>query len=191
MTYTPTTYEIALRAWVRACLALFDTSDPVHVCDVIYADQEGPRPTPPYASLRTFADRSLGSLEEVDEYDAEADSLSRETIEHREGTVSITLMGPQHASMADALSLSRQDDEVRAALDAAGIGLGAEVSRNAPGKYTGNVTDNRTVVDFIYRRCATRTTAGRQYIEHLGATYTPQTSEGTGVSFDLILPPED
>ena len=187
---TPQPHEIALRAWVRRVLAAWDTVSPLHEVEVIYADQEGPPPVPPYAVVRCSADRPLGRPETRDTWDEEEETLTHETLERREGTLSVTIRGAQHAAMADALGLAQEDDEARTEIDAAGIGLGPELSRRSQGKFSDNVTENRTVFEIAYRRCAVSTrTVG--HIEHVAVTYTPQNADGTGVTIDLILPPEE
>lgn len=183
-------HEIALRAWVRRVLAPWDTVSPAHAVDVIYADQEGPALIPPYAVVRFPSDRPLGRPETRETWDEETETLTQETLERREGTLSITIRGGDHSAMADALGLAQEDDDARTEINAAGIGLGPELLRRNLGKFSDNVTENRTLFEIAYRRCAVSTrTVG--HIEHPAVQYTPQNADGTGVEIDLILPPEE
>ena len=198
---TPPLWQQALVQWVRRCLTPYDTPAPTHpattplayAIPVILADQrDAPRPTNPnggveYASIRVLTERSLGSIMRDDVWDDETETLTTTRYDRREGTVSIGLYGPRAQTLADAVALGVDDDDLTAPLASADVALGSEVGRVTLGVASAGVPEPREVIDYRYRRTATLSRTATGWIEHVALTLTPN---GDPDADDIIIPAE-
>jgi len=143
--------EIAVRAWVRAVLAPYDSDYPQAI-GVRFSDQKAPRSLKPYATVLKLAEITLG--EDVDAYVVAGDPP--ETIlridSQRQATFRVIVYGTDHTRLARFLQLSMSDRRVVDDNLAAGItvadALGGLARRS---RLSDGVTEDRTVIDFSVR----------------------------------------
>ena len=177
-------WQAAIRTWIETATTL----------PTIYADQDAPRPVPPYADVRFLADQRIGQGRPVRRHELnDEDELERTTEEIREGTFSVGLFGDGHANKADDLALSLDDDETRDTLGAALVVIVSEESRITAGMTSSKAVESRTFIDFRYRRTATRTRTITNTIEHTASQlqFVDQSGDPIGTPIDITLPPED
>lgn len=199
-------WKQALVQWVRLCLAPYDTPAPVspattpvaYTIPVILTDQrDAPRPVNPnggveYASIRVLSDRSLGGLMRSATWDEGDEELTTTTYDRREGTVSISVFGPRANTLADAIALSLDDEDLIAPLEAASVAIGEEVGRQSIGVASGNVPDPREVIDYRFRRTASDARVTTGVIDNVALTFLPATNaepDGDEDGAEDIIPP--
>ena len=203
-------WEAALLAWLRSAVAPFDTPAPTppaltpvaHTIQAIYADQDAPRPKPPYVSLQCLADLPQGIGSPMSYDTASGDTITREDVEWRTGTISVGVYGVGHAQLADEIALSLEDEAIKEALRAATVVIVGEEGRQRIGLTSGKVPEDRTVIDFRYTRAASRTRTITNTIGHVPTTlqFINRTIDENAGDFDdeavgspivITLPPEE
>lgn len=159
--------EIAVLAWVQGVL---DVDSPGALA--IYSDQDGPRPSKPYATILKVTSPGYGEAERSytpqDAPSVDADFAIRQ---RRLATFRVTVYGDNHDQISHSIADSLSDDEVSDANKAAGITLAYTLSGPLRlSRDTNGVTEDRTVTDYAVRLITSRTRTQSDLIEHAIAT---------------------
>lgn len=191
-------YENELQAWVRAAVAPFDVPAPTppavipvaHTVQVVWADQDAPRPVPPYLTLKVISTRGLGRPVRRTVPSDEAESgVVGVVSQPREGSLEVQAYGAGHDALMSAVELSIRDPELMGALRSEGVAVETHGPRNRLGLATAKVVEDRSVAEFIFRYVDTRTF---EVVGALGSVTTSlQPFTRTGPTQDQTPPPSD
>lgn len=176
MTYPA--YENELQAWVRGCVTRFDVAAPTppaetpvaHTVQVVWADQDAPRPKPPYLSLQVISTRGLGRPERTTVPSDDASGVEAVLAQRREGILEVQAYGPNHDALMSAVELSIRDSERMDTLRAEGVAVESHGIRRRIGLSSSRVIETRSVTEFVFRYVDLQT------VEVLGAVGTVETS---------------
>lgn len=219
MTYPA--YENELQAWVRGCVTRFDVAAPTppaetpvaHTVQVVWADQDAPRPKPPYLSLQVISTRGLGRPERVTQTSEGASGVEAALAQRREGILEVQAYGPNHDALMSAVELSIRDSERMDTLRAEGVAVESHGIRRRIGLASSRVTETRSVTEFVFRyvelqtvavagavgtvetsfQAITRTQSGQQRGGPGPLITPPPTNTNTGAPFDfeITVPTEE
>lgn len=177
-------YETPLYAWVRGVAAAFDVPAPTppatipaaHTVVVAWADQDAPRPKPPYVTLQVISTRALGRAERVTRPDnEEASGVVAEVVQRRQGQLEIQAYGAANEAVLAAIELSLRDGEVMGALRAAGVEVEVVGPRRRIGLVSGRAIEERSVAEATFRYVETSSQAVPGAVVAVSATLQPYT----------------
>jgi len=169
-TFTPTAYEIALRAWILAA-----TGYPGE--DVIYARQpEAPRPERPFITLQTINLVSIGSKPTLRISNTQVDPLPESTYEgelirQRRGSCQVDVYADDHADVMACLVDSLHDPDVRVVINSGGLTILEPDSMINSTDVAGPEWELRSLAEFPFS-FALKISKTLKAVERANATYT-------------------
>ena len=197
MTYPA--YENELQAWVRAVVTPFDVPAPTppaeapvaHTVQVVWADNDAPRPKPPYLSLQVISTRGLGRPERTTRPDEDAESgVVAVLAQRREGILEVQAYGPSHDALMSAVELSIRDGERMDALRSEGVAVESHGIRRRIGLSSSRVIETRSVTEFVFRYVDQQTVAVAGAVGTVETSFQAYTrTNPTGGPIPIIKPP--
>lgn len=136
-------FEQGLQKWIETVLA------PLGFSPTINVDQGKPRAIPPFASLRILSSVSIGQDERSTTYDSEEDEITNTIKDRTEGTVTVSIYGDGHDTAAHALKTIHQD--AMDLLSSYGVSISYDLGIQRLGVDSDGVTENRSIIDFVFR----------------------------------------
>lgn len=118
---TPTPIEAAVQRWVASVIT---------PALAVFADQPGPRPAKPYATIKTVADVTPGEPDWIPtERDAGGGKVEVDIVTRHRATVSVQCFGDAHETMARDIWLSIWEPDIALALAADDLTVQSVVTR--------------------------------------------------------------
>ena len=152
-------HEQGIQKWIESILL------PLSIDPVIFANEEGVRPTPPFSEILILSDDSVHQPEKRTVYDSEEDEVTNQIRLTRSGSVDISIFGEGHRTGPFELIASKADQETQDLLWQYGLSIiGGTIIYL--GTDSDDVTNNQSVTSFLFSWAHVSSKTTSEFIEN-------------------------